>query len=269
MIPFYQYRTDILLAEKCAGCLDFDSHLHISVELLYLRNGNMSVNIGGQEYVLNSGDVAVIFPNTVHSYKCLSNSESTVLTLIIFNQTSNNNLKKLFDNKISRTPVVKSENVHNNVVYSINSLIDIYNEGCDEYLTEQFLRIIFARLSPFMDIENASDSNPKDIPAKLMLYISEHFREDLSLEALAKEFSLSREYISRIFTKVIHIGFVQYINTMRIEYSQELLRTTDKDILSVAAESGFSSQQTFNRVFKELCHRTPAEYRKMLVQSCK
>ena len=93
-------------------------------------------------------------------------------------------------------------------------------------------------------------------------YISEHFCEPLSLEILSKELGVCRFYLSRIFTQVLHTGFHEYVNTLRIDQAKKLLENTRDSILDVAIQCGFQNQQTFNRVFKEICGITPSAFRK-------
>jgi len=101
-----------------------------------------------------------------------------------------------------------------------------------------------------------------DLPTAVISYISEHFCEPLSLEILSKELGVCRFYLSRIFTQVLHTGFHEYVNTLRIDQAKKLLENTRDSILDVAIQCGFQNQQTFNRVFKEICGITPSAFRK-------
>ena len=56
-------------------------------------------------------------------------------------------------------------------------------------------------------------------------------------------------------------SFSQYINRLRVERSQVLLCDQTYSMLEIALAVGFSSQSYFNRVFKNICGKTPQEYR--------
>ena len=73
---------------------------------------------------------------------------------------------------------------------------------------------------------------------------------------------MSRFHISRIFTQVLHTGFYEYVNALRINYAKELLLDSEYKILDIAEMSGFQSQQTFNRIFRDFCGMPPSAYRK-------
>lgn len=96
---------------------------------------------------------------------------------------------------------------------------------------------------------------------KIILYISKNFKNDITLDVLAKEFSVSRCYISRIFSNTIKMSFTNYISLIRAEYAAVLIRSTDDSITNIYNCSGFSSQSTFNRAFKRIYNMSPREYK--------
>jgi transcriptional regulator GlxA family with amidase domain len=56
---------------------------------------------------------------------------------------------------------------------------------------------------------------------------------------------------------------VEYLNVLRVNRAQRLLLSTDLGIAEIAGLVGFSSVQTFNRVFKQQSRLlSPSEYRK-------
>ena len=86
--------------------------------------------------------------------------------------------------------------------------------------------------------------------------------EDLSLEALSKEFFLDRSYISRLFRKKLGISYVEFISAQRVSSACEMLSKTSKSITEIAYDCGFRNQSSFNRVFLAQRGMTPTEYRK-------
>ena len=93
-------------------------------------------------------------------------------------------------------------------------------------------------------------------------YISSHYTESISLKSVSKYAGVSQPHLSRMFSEKIDGGFKNYLNMLRVEKATELLKNTDKNIIEVMLESGFSNQATFNRVFKKNTNLTPKEYRK-------
>lgn len=266
MLPYYEYRDEIFFIREQEDCKSFPAHLHISIELVYINKGHKKIKIGETEYILNEGDIAVIFPNTVHSYidynEENANTNNTIITLVIFNHTQYFEFKERLSGITATTPVVSRENIHEDVKYCIAALLKNFDKKESPKLASLYMQIIMERLSPYLGIVQSQNVVPKNLIGKVIMYISKNFRERISLEILSKEFAVSKEHISRVFSETINMRLNQYINTMRIDYSKELLIATDLNILTIGMESGFENQQTFNRVFRELSGISPKEFRK-------
>ncbi len=93
-------------------------------------------------------------------------------------------------------------------------------------------------------------------------YIHTHFKEPITLEALAQHLNLNKSYLCTIFKKATKDSFCNYTNKVRIEESKKLLLHTNESIIDIALSVGFSSASYFNTIFKKLEGKTPLEYRK-------
>ena len=82
-------------------------------------------------------------------------------------------------------------------------------------------------------------------------YVSGNFKNTFSLEDMAKDLGVSKYVLSRIFSKTFHSNFKQYLNDTRLDYARRRLENTEDSITNICLDSGFDSQRTFNRVFKE------------------
>ena len=100
-----------------------------------------------------------------------------------------------------------------------------------------------------------------DIEA-VILYVREHFTEDISLDMLAEKYGTYPQYLSKRIKQYLGLTFHDYISSLRIEKAKELLASTAKEINEISKESGFVSRNTFLRVFKKYTGVTPSEYRK-------
>lgn len=58
------------------------------------------------------------------------------------------------------------------------------------------------------------------------------------------------------------ISFQEYVNTARLYNAVDMLKNTDKTIIDISHISGFSSVNSFNKIFKETYNCSPTEYRK-------
>ena len=100
------------------------------------------------------------------------------------------------------------------------------------------------------------------IVSRAMDYISDHYMEPIRVEQLAKYSHLSETHFRRVFTEYMHMGPLEYINTVRIRTACEHLKKTEEPVADIAHKWGFTTNSTFNRNFKQMMGVTPVEWRK-------
>lgn len=92
-------------------------------------------------------------------------------------------------------------------------------------------------------------------------YINEHLTQELSLDALSAQASLSPFYFSRLFKRETGFSPHQYIVTARINNAKFLLHSTDASVKSICFAVGFTSESSFCTAFKKETGLTPSRYR--------
>lgn len=107
----------------------------------------------------------------------------------------------------------------------------------------------------------------EDMKEEIVSYISVNFRKSFLLEDMAKDLGVSKYVLSRVFSKTFHRNFNQYLNDARRGYAKQRLETTNDPITTIWLDSGFESQRTFKREFKEKYKVSPSEYRRTLYEN--
>ena len=85
---------------------------------------------------------------------------------------------------------------------------------------------------------------------------------ELSRDEIAKKLFTNMVYVSAAIKEKTNMSFGEYINSLRLDYAHNLLSDPQKDgkrISDIAIESGFKSQRTFNRAFKNRFGFTPGK----------
>jgi len=96
---------------------------------------------------------------------------------------------------------------------------------------------------------------------RVVRYLQQNLRENLSLEDVAKVANLTPQAFCRFFKSHMGKTLVQYLNELRIGEACRLLLETDMSVTDVALDSGFTNLSNFNRRFRELKGMSPRQLR--------
>ena len=93
------------------------------------------------------------------------------------------------------------------------------------------------------------DRNRVDLQS-IKKYVDENYRSDITLEATADAFFISKEYLSKLFKNEVGVGFSNYITKMRMCKAKELLES-GVPIRDVSDMVGYKDIAHFYKVFKK------------------
>ena len=95
---------------------------------------------------------------------------------------------------------------------------------------------------------------------------SPFLNSELKIETLAKAVDIPTHHLSQILNQGFEKSFQNFINHYRVEEFKKRIIAPDssnKTILAIALDSGFSSKSSFNRIFKSHTGITPYEFKKL------
>ena len=94
-------------------------------------------------------------------------------------------------------------------------------------------------------------------------YIDNHYAENISLNDVADQVQLSKNYVSAIFRKETGVNFLDYLTSKRIDEASKLLRKTNLSISDIAEKVGYTDVKYFSKMCKKNLGMNPSEYRKL------
>jgi len=260
MNPYYENVSDELRVFYTEG-LHFPAHLHSQLELLYVESGATYINISNHCHKLCKGDFAVVFPNTVHSYDSQEGEEPCRLIIAICSLELTGDYFKKLTSYTPIDPFIIRDDLHPNVSLAMLELEKECREGKNLNACRALVLLILSRILPMVELAKNRDIENYDLTYHIVSYVAEHFQESLTLTELAKHLNVSKFYLSRTFSSKLNTGFNQYINYIRANYALTLIQSTNYTLTRISIDSGFESQRTFNRAFKEIFGLAPGEYR--------
>ncbi|CQR57269.1 response regulator transcription factor [Paenibacillus riograndensis] len=93
-------------------------------------------------------------------------------------------------------------------------------------------------------------------------YIHTHYAEDITLEHLASQLYISKNYLNQLFKKVTGETFTNYVIRVRIEKAKTLLQGGSHLIYEVSEMVGYQNVPYFSTLFKKYCGVSPSELMK-------
>jgi AraC-like DNA-binding protein len=92
--------------------------------------------------------------------------------------------------------------------------------------------------------------------------LTEHLDGDIVLADLARECGLSPGRFMRAFKRSFGVPVRRYLLHRRVQAAKSLLLYSDKPLLKVALDAGFTDQPAFNRSFREIVGTSPGQWRR-------
>lgn len=263
-------------------------HWHKDLELTYLYKGNATFSTNGRISSIGSKELFLVNSGDVHSVIEYGDDVVTMITILISHNFikdkcpdidnfefildgKNNNIKRLKDineeivnmyikdMEINNTPLifVDDENSHDKFHYlKIESLL------CE---------ILYILLNDFSlkkdtKLELKDERNLERLKI-ITDYIDENYKDNISLDEIAANYQLSKEYLATIFKKYMGITVGTYLKNLRLTSAYRDLMNSDYSINQLAFDNGFPNIKSFINNFKEHYGETPYKYKKIFENS--
>ena len=262
MNTFYQnklydfYCRDSEYSNKTLG---YTSHLHYHIELALVKSGKTRVTVDTEAYQVEAGDIFVVFPNQVHRFETV---EREKYILMIVNPDIISEFLKHFTAAVPISNLIKGAARDKELLSLAEKISDVYRSDINfkDEILRGYLLAFFGKLINLIELKDiqSKESNALGVILNYCINNSSRF---LSLDVLEKELHISKYYISHVMNSKLHMGFNDYINSIRVSNACKYLTKTDKSITEISDLVGFNTIRTFNRAFFKQIGVTPSEYR--------
>lgn len=254
---------------------NYPAHWHTSIEFVMPQQNIYTAVIDNEIIVLKPGDILVIWPGTVHSFKAPTSGRRFFFQAELSVLKDINEFNSVFSlmGPVSLFTPETTPELHLQLKRSLNEIINEYTTGnslSEAAIYAQLISMLVLIGRNHIDKLNTDNfsnkAKHKEYINKFMNiceYIDEHFTEDLSLDQLAEMANFSKFHFARLFKQFANVSFYKYVNQKRIAYAETLLFNPNISITEVAIECGYSSPAAFIRMFKLIKDCTPTEFRKL------
>ena len=112
------------------------------------------------------------------------------------------------------------------------------------------------------DAQTAARRSQNARMRRLVSHIDQHYKEKITLEALAQLEQVTPTHLSHFFRDAFHVSFREYLNTVRLEKALVQMKNPELYLVDICMESGFSDCRSLNAAFLKAFGCSAAEYRK-------
>ena len=254
-----------LIGRKKPKSLCFQMHWHDRMELLRVVSGELELHLGNEQMTVLPGQVAIIAPRTMHCG--FSGTSGVLYHTIMFDVEKFCNATLASDNYL--VPVCKYEAgfvpvaTHPRVTEAVDRLLDAISaeENKNPLFAIGAVYEIIGALHQYCAGETRLIHRIDDSFKSILEYINSHYTERISARDISRMFGYNETYFCRRFKAVTGITVMKYIQILRMELAQKLLKNSKEEIGNIAWECGFSDISYFSNCFKKQFGVTPTEFR--------
>lgn len=254
---YFDIDTDIVTS----GSQTLRKHCHDHFEIYFITKGSCCYFINDKAYHLVPGDIILIpdgimhntkYQNTVYSRKLISCSEYFIPDSVRAHIPS---LIHLY-----RNPEVTD---------SIDEVFRKIEEeyGCGDEFCEDMLKCYTNMLFLIMarnPVKCDKEENSRHYVDDAIDYIQSNFTHNITLPMLSERYFVSPEHFSRVFKRRTGFTFVEYLNALRLQKAESMLKQLNTaPITQIAEECGFNDSNYFSLKFKELYGMPPKRFQTM------
>ena len=249
------------LKREISDSLDFgighnpvvDVNFHSQTEIYLVRSGAVEILVNNRKRVVYAGGISVALSYDAHGYRAIEDAE---VAHLIIPRSYCTEFLHLLAGSHSYFPFIDDPDTFDLVSDFLDRIMSTPNELMIRGYVYVILGAIFEKIATADEV----DSREMQFSAEVLIYISEHLRDELTLGTLAAVFGYNESYLSRSFHDTFGISFGKYLNMQRLREALNLLREGNMSITECAFESGFGSMRSFYRTFHEKFGCTPKEY---------
>lgn len=249
---------------------DLSLHNHDFAEIFWVENGTGMHLINGQKVALQPGHLVMMRPDDRHSFT--SGTEGITIMNLAF---STDTLEHLRDRYFARSASYfwTSESLPFQTRLEMPLLGRISQRAekvwrfrnTNLYL-DSLLLYIFRIVEEQDPCRRQGVAGVEEAPAWLTRAVQQYLTLDQfkdGTRGFASVCERNIDHVNRMVRKCYHKTLTDLVSELRMNFAAKQLSITNVPIKTICSDCGFNNLGHFYKVFREVYHQTPAEYRKL------
>lgn len=247
-------------SEEC-----FPLHWHNRIELLQIIHGSIQIQFGDEMHTVAENELAII--NVRQPHRGIAGANGVQYQVLMFEldafENSTPASKRFIAPMIQNQTVFCHKTSHPEILQTVERIIQLHEDSYANPLqiiglTYYLLGLFSGNCQGTTRVTAQEDAQFKPI----LEYIDQHFTEKISTKTLSHTFGYDEAYFCRRFKRTTGITVMKYIQILRLEYAQQLLKNKEQNVGDIALFCGFSDIYYFTRCFHKHFGIAPNAFRK-------
>lgn len=251
-------------------------HYHDDVEFVSVYSGSMEYSVDGVNIRLKKGDTLFVNANAIH-YSIATENRVTRYYLAIMNPriicssyaVETKAIKPIISDRSVPFIHFKADDFDGPEIQQLLKNLCKEEENKSEFMiTKGFFELWEIIMHRFTDayrlhvgrIEDADSHNAK--LKGMMIYIDEHYNEQINLKDIAQAGCVSQSLCNQIFNKLTEKSPIEYLMHYRSRKVADLLQAGDMSMAEIAEITGFTGASYMAETFKKFYKMSPRDFRK-------
>ncbi len=245
---------------------EYPWHAHLNeFEVTFVMRGEGMLVVNEKETPVKEGDVYVIPPGTYHRNIAHRKDGMDYFVIRFSKDPLDGEMQKFFSGL--GAVVTKSGSYFSYFQSACKLLLNLHvsNGGFADAKVQTICLGMIQVVCLLMDNRTLTIRTKADYSMNDMLvYITEHCEEKITLQSLSEKFSISPSHLSRMFTRAFHCSPINYLINARMARATEYLGRTNKSVAEIAELVGYENHFYFSNLFTKRIGCSPTEYRERL-----
>ena len=247
---------------KYGGDWHSTPHSHSCSELFYVMGGCGQFRIEEKIYPVETHDLVIVNPNVLHTEVSLNANPLEYIVLGVEGLELS-----VTGEQDNRYCIVNFNNMRDKILFYLQSILREIESKTPGYeiVCQDLMEVIVIHLMRQTDYSTSLTPIRKKsthLCSTVRRYIEGHYKENITLDSLAKLNHVSKYYMVHAFTEEYGVSPISYMIACRIDEGKHLLENDDYSMSLISRMLGFSSPSYFSQSFKKLTGMSPNEYRK-------
>lgn len=228
-------------------------HWHAECEVIYITSGVFNLSADGEDIRLTSGDAAFIPKGMIHGGEPEGATYECILSELPEHVTA-------MGQSLGARKAEQGTRAYTDIV---NAFAEAHEKkpGYDAIVTGLLCEAV-GELSRVSYRKGSTRHKQVEQLRRPLVYIREHYPEQITLTRLANEAEMTPGYFCRFFSTVTGRTPIDYLNFYRTERAGQLLISSRVQISEIGKACGFPDSNYFSRIFRKYKGISPIEYRK-------